>query len=380
MTAWRRYLHAHPETAFAEHGTAAFVAQHLRSFGLDVHTGIAGTGVVATLATGEGPAIALRADMDALPIAERGTGDHRSRHQGRMHACGHDGHMAMLLGAARHLAETRSFRGTVRFVFQPAEENEGGGRAMVEDGLFRRFPVDAVFGMHNWPGLDVGRFAVRAGPMMAACDNFEIALTGRGTHAAMPHLGRDPIVAAAAVIGALQTFASRRVDPLDSAVVSVTRIAGGDTWNVLPERAVVAGTVRALVPATRDAAEAFVRETAAAVARAYGVEADVRYDQRYPATVNDARQAERAARVAARLVGDANVDVGVAPSMGSEDFSFMLNERPGCYIWIGNGSAAGGRTLHSPDYDFNDAILPLGAAYWVALVKDLLAADAAPGG
>lgn len=376
MTSWRRHLHAHPETAFEEHATAAFVAQRLSSFGLRVHEGLAGTGVVGSLITGDGPAVGLRADMDALPIDEANAFAHRSRHPGRMHGCGHDGHTAMLLGAARYLAETRGFSGTVHFIFQPAEEAEGGGRVMVEEGLFARFPVEAVYGMHNWPGLPVGRFAVRPGPMMAAFDIFEITLTGKGTHGAMPHLGADPIVAGAALVHALQTVVSRSIDPLDAAVVSLTQFHAGDTWNVIPEKAVLAGTTRSLRAAVRDHIEASLRRITAAVASAYGVAADVRYEQRYPPTVNDPVEADRAFHAAALVVGDDRVDQDLPPSMGAEDFAFMLQQRPGCYVWIGNGPDDGNRNLHSPHYDFNDEILPLGASYWARLVETILS----PGG
>lgn len=379
MTSWRHHLHAHPETAFEEYATAAFVAERLSAFGLQVHQGLAGTGVVGSLVSGPGGggAIALRADMDALPITEANVFRHRSGRPGTMHACGHDGHTTMLLGAAHYLAATRRFRGTVHFIFQPAEEAEGGGRVMVEQGLFTRFPADAVYGLHNWPGLPVGRFAVGPGPMMASFDTFEIILTGRGTHGAMPHLGTDPIVAGAALVQALQTIVSRTVDPLDAAVVSVTRFHAGDTWNVIPEAAVLAGTTRALRAEVRDQLEAGVRRVAAAIAAAHGVTAAVCYQRRYPATINDPVEAGRAAEAAALVVGRDHVDRDPRPSMGAEDFAFMLQQRPGCYAWIGNGPADGNRTLHSPHYDFNDAILPLGASYWARLVEMVLPVEGA---
>jgi len=372
MTAWRRHLHTHPETAFEEHETAAFVAERLASFGIDVDTGLAGTGVVGTLVAGDGPAVGLRADMDALHIAEANELDYRSVHPGRMHACGHGGHMAMLLGAARYLAETRAFSGTVHFIFQPAEENEGGGRAMIEDGLFRQFPVEAVYGMHNWPGMPVGWFGVRPGPMMAAFDIFEIVVDGHGAHAAMPHLGVDAIVTGSAIVGALQTIASRATDPLDSAVVSVTRFQAGDTWNVLPDRAVLAGTTRSFRPEVRDSLEPAIRRIAGAIAEAHGATADVHYERRYPPTINDAAETERAAAAAAAVVGADNVERDPRPSMGAEDFAFMLNEVPGAYVWLGNGGRDGGCTLHNPRYDFNDAALPIGASYWATLVESVL--------
>ena len=384
MTAWRRRIHAQPETAFEEVETARFVAQKLEEFGLDeVHTAIAKTGVVGVLRSGkaaragnEPRAIGLRADLDALHIRELNETPHRSRHDGRMHACGHDGHTAMLLGAAKHLAATRNVAGTVYFIFQPAEENEGGGRAMVEAGLFERFPMKAVFGLHNWPGLPIGQMAVRAGPMLASCDVFEIALEGRGTHAAMPHLGRDPVVAGAALVQALQTIASREIDPLDSAVVSVTQFHAGDTWNVIPEGAVLRGTTRAFRPEVQDALERRLRELAEGIASSLGVSAKVRYERRYPPTVNNPEATEWAAAAAAEVVGEAALDRSVRPTMGAEDFAFMLEEKAGCYIFLGNGPRDGGRTLHSPHYDFNDDALPVGASYWVTLARRLLPQDA----
>jgi hippurate hydrolase len=377
MTRWRRDLHAHPEIAFQEQRTADLVATRLESFGIEVHRGIARTGVVGKLRAGNSlRAIALRADMDALPIEEANDFAHRSRHAGRMHACGHDGHTAMLLGAACHLARTRRFNGCVYFIFQPAEESEGGGRLMVEEGLFERFPVEAVYGLHNWPGLPVGQFAVMPGPMMACSDGFEIRLLGRGTHAAMPHLGRDPVLAAAALVQALQSIASRRVSATDPVVLSVTQIHAGDTWNVIPAQATLRGTARAFTPAVQDQIEAALHEIAAGVAAAHGVSAEVEYLRRYPPTINSAPEAALAARVAAAVFGAANVHTDLAPTMGAEDFAFMLQKKPGAYAWIGNGGVEGGCILHNPRYDFNDAILPLGGAYWVHLAETILAAAA----
>jgi amidohydrolase len=373
MTTWRRHLHAYPELAFEERLTAAFVAERLAEFGIAVHRGLAGTGVVGTLATGDGPAIALRADLDGLPICEANDFAHRSTHAGTMHACGHDGHTAMLLGAARYLAETRGFRGTVHFIFQPAEENEGGARKMIEEGLFERFPVRSVYGMHNLPGRPVGRMAMRPGPMMAAFDIFEITVTGKGAHAAMPHLGSDPTVAASTIVTALQTVTSRAIDPQDAAVVSVTQFHAGDTWNVIPERAVLRGTTRALRTDVQDSVEAAVHRIAEGIAATHGVGAQVHYERRYPPTINDPAETDRAAAAAVAVAGEGNVDRDPSPSMGSEDFAFMLREKPGCYVWIGNGADAGGCTLHNPRYDFNDEILPLGASYWATLVESVLA-------
>jgi len=375
LLAWRRDLHRHPETAFEEHRTAGLVAERLDSFGLEVHTGLAGTGVVGRLTAGSGNrAIGLRADLDALPIAELNDFDHRSTHEGRMHACGHDGHTTMLLGAARYLADTRGFDGTVYFIFQPAEENEGGGRVMVEEGLFERFPVEAVFGMHNWPGMAAGSFAVRPGPMMAAFDIFELTVQGRGAHAAMPHMGVDPVVVAAEIVTALQSIASRTTNPLDAVVVSVTQIHAGDTWNVLPDRVVLRGTTRSFRSEVQDGLQPAIRRLADGICAAHGASHTLTYERRYPATVNSADEAELAARAAATVAGE--VDRTPTPSMGSEDFAFMLQARPGAHIWLGNGPGEGGCVLHNPHYDFNDAILPVGASYWATLVEQVLAPPA----
>ncbi|MDQ2103814.1 M20 aminoacylase family protein [Azospirillum isscasi] len=372
MTAWRRDLHAHPETAFEEQRTSDFVAEKLASFGLEVHRGLAKTGVVGLLRNGEGPAVAFRADMDALHIHEQTNLPHASRNPGRMHACGHDGHTAMLLGAARHLSAKPNFQGTIAFVFQPAEENEGGGRVMVEEGLFDKFPVDQVYGMHNWPGLEVGKIALRPGPIMAAYDIFELTLTGKGTHAAMPHLGTDTILAGTQIVNAWQTIPSRSVHPVDSAVVSVTQFHAGDTWNVLPATAVLRGTTRTFRKEVQDMVERRMGELAKAIAAGYGVEAELRYERRYPSTVNEAAATELARRAAAGVVGESGLDLDPMPSMGAEDFAFMLQQRPGCYVWVGAGPSDGGRNLHSPHYDFNDAVLPIGLSYWVRLAETVL--------
>jgi amidohydrolase len=374
LATWRHEIHAHPETAFEEERTADFVAARLREFGIEVHRGLAGTGVVGTL-KGSRPgnrAIALRADMDALHIHERNGHAYVSKNPGKMHACGHDGHTTMLLGAARYLAETRNFAGTVHFVFQPAEENEGGGRVMVADGLFEKFPVEAVYGMHNWPGMPVGTFAMRAGPMMASFDIFEITVRGKGTHAALPHLGHDPMVAAAQIVTGLQTLISRNTHPLESAVVSVTQVHGGDTWNVIPDEAVLRGTVRTFKTELQDAIEAGIRRVAAGIASALGTSAEVRYERRYPPTVNSEKETEIAAAIAADVVGDAHVNRSLLPTMGSEDFAFMLQAKPGCYVFIGNGTGEKAVGLHNPHYDFNDEILPIGASYWARLVERTL--------
>jgi len=374
MTAWRRDLHAHPETAFEEHRTSDYVARKLTEFGIDIDRGLAGTGVVGTIKRGNGPVIGIRADMDALHIHEANGFGHKSQNDGKMHACGHDGHTTMLLGAARYLAEAGRFRGTVHLIFQPAEETEGGGRKMIEDGLFEKFPVEAVYGMHNWPGTPVGKFAVKAGPMLAATDTFEIVVTGKGGHAAMPHTTIDPIVISAQIITGLQTIASRSTHPVDSAVVSVTQIHAGEAWNIIPERVLMRGTARSFKPAVRDAVEAQMKRIIDGIAAAHGASAAFTYNRNYPPTVNHERETEIAARVAVDVVGEANVDRNPMPTMGGEDFAFMLEQKPGCYIFIGNGPSDGGRVLHSPHYDFNDEILPIGASYWARLVETVLPA------
>ena len=375
MTAWRRHIHRHPETAFEEHQTSDYVALRLHEFGIDVHRGLAGTGVVGTLkgAKGDGPAIGLRADMDALDIEEKNDVDYRSENPGKMHACGHDGHSTMLLGAAKYLAETRNFAGTVHFIFQPAEENEGGGRVMIEEGLFDKFPVESVYGMHNMPGIPAGEFAIRPGPIMASFDIFEITLTGTGTHAALPQLGRDAIVAGAQLVTALQTIASRTVSPFDAAVVSVTQMHAGDTWNVIPEEVVLRGTTRAFREETQTNMEAEICRLTDGIAAAFGIDAKVHYERRYPPTINDAAETDITVKVASELVGADMVSLDKDPMMGAEDFAFMLNEKPGAYMWIGNGPQEGGCMLHNPHYDFNDEVLPLGASYWAKLVETRLA-------
>jgi len=376
IAALRRDLHAHPELAFDELRTSDAVAAALNRLDIEVQRGLARTGVVGRLrmGTGQGPAIGLRADMDALPLAELNSFPHRSRHEGRMHACGHDGHTAMLLGAAEVLAANRANgpNGIVHFIFQPAEEHEGGGRVMVEEGLFERFPMQRVFGMHNWPGLPAGSFAIMAGPVMAGTDRFEITITGRGGHAAMPHQARDTVLAGAALVQSLQQLVSRAVDPQDAAVVSVTRFhAGGQADNILPETAVLGGTVRTFDPRMQQMLEAGLRRICQGIELAHGVEIDVDYQRGYPPTINDA-QATTLCREVARQVGGEQALVAAKPSMGAEDFAYLANVVPGCYVWLGNGPGEGGCMLHSPHYDFNDAIIPMGIRYWVRLVERAL--------
>ena len=375
MTAWRRDIHAHPETAFEENRTADIVADKLESFGIEVNRGLAKTGVVGRLKAGaSAKAIGLRADLDALNLLEKNGFDHRSQHEGKMHACGHDGHITMLLGAARYLAETRNFDGTVHFIFQPAEEGGAGGKVMVDEGLFEQFPCEAVYGMHNWPGMARGRIGVRTGAMMASADMFSIRIRGRGGHAAMPHHAVDPVVVGAQIVTALQTIASRTNDPLDSVVVSVTQFHAGTADNVIPDEAVLSGTCRALSPDGRDMIERRMRETVDGIAASHGIAADLDYRRNYPVLVNTAEETAKAARAAAKVVGEANVAIDDPPVMGSEDFAFMLQAKPGSYVWIGNGvGEEGGCMVHNPHYEFSDEILPVGASYWAALVEQELA-------
>ena len=381
LTAVRRDIHAHPELAFHEDRTSNLVADKLAAWGVDVHRGIAKTGLVGVVKgkkSASGRAIGLRADMDCLPMHERNTFEHKSQNAGRMHACGHDGHTTMLLGAARYLAETRNFDGTAYLIFQPAEEAGGGGQVMVQEGLFKRFPVDEVYGLHNWPGLPPGKMAVRAGAVMAATDEVQITVRGRGGHGAMPHLVVDPVVASAHIITALQSIASRSVSPLDSVVVSICSMATSQVgvFNVIPDHVMLVGTVRSFQPETRELAERRLREIATKTAEAFGATAEVTYARGYPATVNSAREAEFAAKVGQRLFSADNVITQHEPTMGGEDFSYMLQERPGAYVFLGQGGAEAGNLsgcmLHNPQYDFNDEVIPLGAGYLAALVEEAL--------
>jgi hippurate hydrolase len=370
---WRHRLHAHPETAFEERETSAFVADRLRGFGLVVHTGLAKTGVVGVLSAGTSKeAIGLRADLDALPIHERSGVAHASRNDGRMHACGHDGHTTMLLAAAQALAKRRRFDGTVYFIFQPAEENEGGGRVMVEEGLFERFPMRAVYGMHNWPRLAAGKFALRDGPLMGAYDVFEIVATGQGAHAAMAYQGKDPMLFASQAIAALQTIVSRNLHPMDAAAVSVTQVHAGDTWNVIPEQVILRGTVRSFRREVQDLIETRMRGIVDGVAATFDMQATLTYERRYPATVNTPEETAHAARAAEAVVGAAEVDRAPVPEMTSEDFAFMLQAKPGCYVWLGSGAGDNPPGLHNPRYDFNDEVLAIGASYWVTLAEQQL--------
>ncbi len=372
ITAWRRDIHAHPELLYDVHRTAAAVADKLRSFGCDeVATGIGRTGVVGVIRGGKGSGrtIALRADMDALPIEEATGAPYQSTVPGKMHACGHDGHTAMLLGAARYLAETRNFAGTAIVIFQPAEEGGAGGQAMVRDGLMERFRVEEVYGMHNYPGLPVGQFALRPGPLMAAADRVTIEIEGRGGHAARPHFAVDTVLVGAQIINQIQSIVARNVDPLQAAVISICVFQAGSTDNVIPQTALLRGTARSLTPQVRDLLEKRLHEVVEGTARLYGATAKLTYKRDYPVTRNHERQAAFAASVAAEVVGRERVDDQIAPVMGAEDFSFMLEARPGAFIFVGNGDSAG---LHHPAYDFNDEIIPFGTSYWVKLVETAL--------
>jgi hippurate hydrolase len=373
ITAWRRDLHAHPELLYDVHRTAAAVAEKLTAFGCDeVVGGIGRTGVVGVIRgrKGTGKTIGLRADMDALPIEEATGLPYASTVPGKMHACGHDGHTAMLLGAARYLAETRNFAGTAVVIFQPAEEGGAGGKAMVDDGLITRFGIGEFYGMHNYPGMPVGSFGIRPGPMMAAADYITIDIEGHGAHAARPHLGIDPVVIGAHMITAMQTIVSRNVDPLKSAVVSITMVQAGNADNVIPQSVRLRGTARSLAEEVRVQLEERLNALVEHTAAAFGATAKLTYRRNYPVLVNHERQTEFAASVAKDIAGESRVDTELPPMMGAEDFSFMLNERPGAFIWVGNGDSAG---LHHPKYNFNDEAIPFGTSYWVKLVETALA-------
>ena len=376
MMRWRHYLHAHPECAFEEFETSAFVARQLAGWDLSVDHGLAGTGVIGTLTNGAGSrSIGLRADMDALAMNEESVRPWRSAVPGKFHGCGHDGHTAMLLGAARHLAATRQFDGTVHFIFQPAEEGKGGGRRMIEEGLFARFPCDDIYAVHNWPALPLGRAAAGPGPMMAAADRFDITFRGPGGHAAMPHLSADTVLAASQAVVALQTIVARSVDPSRTAVVSATSIHGGTTHNIIPQSVSIVGTVRTFDADTQNQIEKRLRALVGAVAAGNGLDVDIVYDRYYPATVNDpacAILAAEAAQAAGLLVDRLPV-----PSMAAEDFSFMLQACKGAYIWLGQGETgndSASAPLHSGGYDFNDRLLPIGADYFVKLIERRLPA------
>jgi hippurate hydrolase len=374
MIALRHHIHQHPELAFEEHATSQLVAERLAAWGYEVHRGLGGTGVVGQLRQGSGSrSIGIRADMDALPITEATGLAYASLHHGKMHACGHDGHTATLLAAARHLAQTRRFSGTLNLIFQPAEEGGGGARRMVEEGLFQRFPCDAVFALHNAPGMPVGTLGFRSGPTLASADKVVITLQGRGGHAAMPHYSADPIVAGASVVMALQSIVARNVDPLQSAVVTVGLFQSGTVNNVIPASARLELSVRALDREIRKLLQQRIREVAAQQAASFGVAAEVDYQEGYPVLVNTAAETAFAARVATELVGPERVALDKPAVMGSEDFAYMLEHRPGCYLFLGNGDGAGSCMVHNPGYDFNDAAMETGAAFWSLLAERFLA-------
>ena len=377
----RRDIHAHPELRFEEFRTADLVAQKLAEWGIEVHRGLGKTGVVGIVRNGSSKrAIGLRADMDALPMTEFNQFAHASKFPGRMHACGHDGHTAMLLGAAKHFASHRNFDGTVYLIFQPAEEGGGGAREMIRDGIFEQFPMEAVFGMHNWPGLEAGRFALRAGPVMGSSNEFRITIRGRGAHAAMPHNGVDPVPVACQMVQAFQTIITRNKRPVEAAVISVTMIHAGEATNVVPDSAEIQGTVRTFTVEAIDLIETRMKEIAEHTAAAFGATAEFEFNRNYPPTINHAAETEFCRGVMKEIVGEANV-VDFEPTMGSEDFAYFLLEKPGCYVVIGNGGGdhrehghgLGPCTLHNPNYDFNDELIPLGATYWVRLAERWLA-------
>jgi len=374
LTEWRRDLHAHPELRYDVHRTAGFVAEQLAAFGCDeVVAGIGRTGVVGVIRgqRGSGKAIGLRADMDALPILEANDVPYKSTVPGKMHACGHDGHTAMLLGAAKYLAETRNFAGSAVVIFQPAEEGGAGARAMIRDSLMERFAIEEVYGMHNFPGLAPGQFALRSGPIMASADTLEITVEGLGGHAARPQFAVDTILVGAQIVNAVQSVVARNVDPLEAAVVSICMFQSGNTDNVIPQTAQLRGTVRSFSPAVRDLLEERLKRLVEGTAQSYGAKATLTYHRGYPVLVNHRRQADFAASVAANVVGRDKVDDDMAPVMGAEDFAYMLQARPGAFVFVGNGDGA---NLHHPAYDFNDDIIPIGASYWVRLIETALAA------
>ncbi|MBT8556609.1 amidohydrolase [Polynucleobacter paneuropaeus] len=379
----RRNIHAHPELRFEENRTSQLVAEALSSWGIEVFRGLGKTGVVGRLVgdLGAGKMIGLRADMDALPLQEHNTFSHSSQNPGKMHACGHDGHTAMLLGAAEYLSNHRDFKGSVIFIFQPAEEGGAGAREMIKDGLFKQFPCDAVFGLHNWPGLAEGNFGVTSGPMMASSNTFEITIKGKGGHAALPHNSADPVLTGVQVVQALQSIVTRNKRPVDAAVLSVTQFHAGETSNVIPDSAFIGGTIRTFTLEVLDLMEQRLREIAEHTANAFDCHAEIIFSRNYPPLINHAKEVRFAGEVMKELVGEEQVDMDIDPTMGAEDFAFMLLEKPGCYVFLGNGDGdhrsvghgMGPCHLHNPSYDFNDALIPVGVSYWVKLAQRYLA-------
>lgn len=369
---WRQHIHSQPELGFKEFKTSSFIVDKLKSFGIEVHQGLGGTGVVGILKNGSGPTIGIRADIDALPIKEQNDIEHKSTHENCMHACGHDGHTSVLLGTAKYLSQHKDFSGTIYFIFQPAEEVLGGAKAMIDDGLFDKFPMDAVYGLHNWPGLPVGEIAVNNGPMMASFDTFEITLTGKGTHAAMPHLGADPIAAGAALITNIQSIVSRRISPLKSGVISVTQMNSGDTTNVIPDYAILKGTVRSFDMDVRQSMQDMLTEMVTVLPPLYGVTGEMDYHIRYPVTTNDSQAYLEIKEAATNALGADKVNTDVEPSMASEDFSFMSQEVKGAYFWLGVDGSSPSKPLHNAAYDFNDDAIETGIKVWVSLVESQL--------
>ena len=369
---WRKQIHSQPELGFKEFKTSSFIVDKLQSFGIEVHQGLGGTGVVGTLKNGSGPTIGIRADIDALPIKEQNDIDHKSTHENCMHACGHDGHTSVLLGTAKHLSQHKDFSGTIHFIFQPAEEVLGGAKAMIDDGLFDKFPMDAVYGLLNWPGLPVGEIAVNNGPMMASFDTFEITLTGKGTHAAMPHLGADPIAAGAALITNIQSIISRRISPLKSGVISVTQMNSGDTTNVIPDYAILKGTVRSFDMDVRQSMQDMLTEMVTTLPPLYGVTGEMDYHIRYPVTINDTQAYLEVKEAATKVLGADKVNTDIEPSMASEDFSFMSQVVKGAYFWLGVDGSSPSKPLHNASYDFNDDAIETGIKVWVSLVESQL--------
>jgi hippurate hydrolase len=376
---WRHDLHAHPELGYEEEWTSNFVSEKLESFGIEVHRGLGKTGVIGVLkginanqSGGGNKAIGLRADMDALPMTEENDLSYKSKFDGRMHACGHDGHTAMLLGAAKVLSLKRDFDGTVYFIFQPAEEGGGGGLAMIEDGMFEHFPMDSVWGMHNWPGMEEGTVAIHKGSVMAAADRFEVTVNGSGGHAAMPQATNDPVLATTAIVQALQQIVSRKQSPLDAVVVSVTQINAGSGFNIIPQKVDFIGTIRTINSDTRISVHKQFTDICEATALAYGCVAEVSVIKGYPVTVNHVEESDKAIEIASGLFGAESVKTNLPPSMGAEDFAYMLEKKPGSYIWLGAGEGRSGCMLHNTKYDFNDNVLPLGISYWKELVKSEL--------
>ena len=369
---WRQHIHSQPELGFKEFKTSSFIVDKLKSFGIEVHQGLGGTGVVGILKNGSGPTIGIRADIDALPIKEQNDIEHKSTHENCMHACGHDGHTSVLLGTAKYPSQHKNFSGTIYFIFQPAEEVLGGAKAMIDDGLFDKFPMDAVYGLHNWPGLPVGEIAVNNGPMMASFDTFEITLTGKGTHAAMPHLGADPIAAGAALITNIQSIVSRRISPLKSGVISVTQMNSGDTTNVIPDYAILKGTVRSFDMDVRQSMQDMLTEMVTVLPPLYGVTGEMDYHIRYPVTTNDSQAYLEIKEAATNALGADKVNTDVEPSMASEDFSFMSQEVKGAYFWLGVDGSSPSKPLHNAAYDFNDDAIETGIKVWVSLVESQL--------